>query len=204
MALFPEGRLDATADEDIRLVRLRLKELSVQRPRQWGACWLALYLWHELQLDQFWSQRLKPSRKGTRWDLVLAVLTVYRLLAPGSEWRLHRGWFESSALADLLGVDFSAADPHKLYGGYDQILAHQNARFSHLMQRWRDLFGAEFDVLLYNLTRTHFESGPRGERAFDETPAVKETLETPESMAGDEAATGGLADEAGRRPPAGP
>jgi hypothetical protein len=160
MALFPEECLDPAVDSDIPLVRLRLKELSVQRPRQWGACWLALYLWHELQLDQFWSQRLKPSRKGTRWDLVLAVLTVYRLLAPGSEWRLHRQWFESSALADLLGVDFGAADPHKLYGCHDQILAHKNALFSHLVERWRDLFGAEFDVLLYDLTSTYFESNP--------------------------------------------
>jgi transposase len=164
MALFPEERLDAPVDQGIPLVRLRLKELSVQRPRQWGACWLALYLWHELQLDQFWSQRLQPSRKGTRWDLVLAVLTVYRLLAPGREWRLHRQWFESSALADLLGVDFGAADPHKLYGCHDQILAHKNALFSHLMGRWRDLFGAEFDVLLYDLTSTYFESEP----PFDE------------------------------------
>jgi len=160
MALFPEECPAATGDEAIPIVRLRLQELSLHRPRQWGACWLALSLWHELQLDQFWSQRLEPSRKGTRWDLVLAVLTVYRLLAPGSEWRLHRQWFESSALADLLGVDFSVADPHKLYGCHDQLLAHKSALFSHLGQRWRDLFGAEFDVLLYDLTSTYFESEP--------------------------------------------
>jgi transposase len=164
MALFPQERLTAPGDQDIPIVRLRLKESSVQRPRQWGACWLALFLWHELQLDQFWSERLPPSRKGTRWDLILAVLTVYRLLAPGSEWRLHRQWFDSSALADLLGVDFGAADPHKLYGCHDQILAHKNALFAHLVGRWRDLFGAEFDVLLYDLTSTYFESEP----PFDE------------------------------------
>jgi hypothetical protein len=160
MALFPEERLDANVEEGIPAVGLRLKELSLHRPRQWGACWLALYLWHALQLDQFWSQRLKPSRKGTRWDLVLAVLTVYRLLAPGSEWRLHRPWFEHSALADLLGVDVSLADPHKLYGCHDQLLAHKSVLFSHLVERWRDLFGAEFDVLLYDLTSTYFESDP--------------------------------------------
>jgi hypothetical protein len=160
MALFPEERLDANAAEGTSVVRLRLKELSLHRPRQWGACWLALYLWRQLGLDQFWSQRLKPSRKGTRWDQVLAVLTVYRLLAPGSEWRLHRQWFESCALADLLGADFSVADPHKLYGCHDQILAHKSALFAHLVQLWRDLFGAEFDVLLYDLTSTYFESNP--------------------------------------------
>lgn len=160
MALFPEDRLEPTGDEGIPLVRLRLKELSLHRPRQWGACWLALYLWRELRLDEFWGQRLKPSRKGTRWDQVLAVLTVYRLLAPGSEWRLHRQWFESSALADLLGLDFSVADPHKLYGCHDQVLTHKTALFAHLVERWRDLFAAEFDVLLYDLTSTYFESEP--------------------------------------------
>ena len=135
MALFPEECLDPATDEGIPIVRLRLQELSLPRPRQWDACWLALYLWRELRLDQFWSAHLKPSRKGTRWDQVLAVLTIYRLLAPTSEWRLQRQWFESRALADLLGVDFSVADPPKLYGCHDQILAHKSALFSHLGQR---------------------------------------------------------------------
>jgi transposase len=160
MALFPEEHPAPTGDEGIPIVRLRLKELSVHRPRQWGACGLALYLWRELRLEQFWSQRLQPSRKGTRWDQVLAVLTVYRLLAPGSEWRLHRQWFDSSALADLLGGDFTLADPHKLYACHEQVLTHKTALFQHLVQRWRDLFGAEFDVLLYDLTSTYFESKP--------------------------------------------
>jgi hypothetical protein len=164
MMLFPEERLDANVEEGTPVVRLRLKELSLHRPRQWGACWLALYVWKQLRLDQFWAEHLKPSRKGTRWDQVLAVLTVYRLLAPGSEWRLHRQWFDQSALADLLGVDFSLADPHKLYGCHDQILAHKGALFCHLVERWRDLFGAQFDVLLYDLTSTYFESDP----PFDE------------------------------------
>jgi hypothetical protein len=159
MALFPEDRAGPAGDE-VPLVRLRLNELSVHRPRQWGACWLALHLWKQLQLDQFWTQRLKASRKGTRWEQVLAVLTVYRLLAPGSEWRLHRSWFDQSALADLLGVDFSVADPHQLYGCHDRLLVHKTALFSHLTQRWRDLFQASFDVLLYDLTSTYFESAP--------------------------------------------
>ena len=159
VALFPEDRV-ATAVDDASIVRLRLKELSVHRPRQWGACWLALHLWKELRLDRFWSQCLEPGRKGTRWDQVLAVLAAYRLIAPGSEWRLHRQWFDQSAMADLLGVDFSVADTHKLYGCHDLLLTHKAALFTHLTQRWRDLFNASFDVLLYDLTSTYFESDP--------------------------------------------
>jgi hypothetical protein len=76
--------------------------MQLHRPRQWGACWLALTLWQTLDLDVFWAERLPPSRKGTRWDLVLFVLGAYRLIAPGSEWRLHREWYGRTALSDLL------------------------------------------------------------------------------------------------------
>jgi hypothetical protein len=160
VALFPEDRAAPIAVDEAPIVRLRLKQLSVHRPRQWGACWLALQLWKQLRLDQFWAGRLTPSRKGTRWDRVLAVLAAYRLIAPGSEWRLHRQWFDQSAMADLLGVDFSVADTHRLYGCHDLVLAHKTALFTHLTQRWRDLFNASFDVLLYDLTSTYFQSDP--------------------------------------------
>ena len=102
-ALFPADRVPEASLGEGEIIRLRLNELALCRPRQWGACWLALHLWRELRLDTFWAERLPLSRKGTRWDQVLTVLVVYRLLSPGSEWRLHREWFLRSALADLLG-----------------------------------------------------------------------------------------------------
>ena len=111
-------------------------------------------LWRELQLDQFWLKRLGVSRKGTHWDQVLFVLVAYRLSAPGSEWRLHREWFERSALADLLGKDAGLAEIHKLYRCHDRLLAHKQAVFDHLTARWRDLFNISYDVLLYDLTST--------------------------------------------------
>src|ERR1700744_5805718 len=114
LSLFPEDRCEGLL-ADASIVGVRLSELRLRRPRQWGACWLALMLWRELQLDQFWSKRLGVSRKGTRWDQVLFVLVAYRLLSPGSEWRLHREWFRRSALADLLGEDAGLAEIHKLY-----------------------------------------------------------------------------------------
>jgi hypothetical protein len=159
LALFAEDRCEAVVGDE-SIVRLKVAQLRLERPRQWGACWLALKLWQALELDRFWSMRLPPTRKGTRFDLVLAVLVVYRLLAPGSEWRLHRHWFDHSALADLLGVDHAAADIHTLYACHDRLLEHKRALFDHLVNRWRDLFNARFDVLLYDLTSTYFESDP--------------------------------------------
>jgi len=156
LALFPQDRCEAVAD-DAGVVRLCLSALTLQRPRQWGACWLSGQLWRELQLDRFWAERLPPSRKRTRWDQILQVLVAYRLIAPGSEWKLHRAWFGNSAMADLLGGDFGLAEAHKLYACHDRLLAHKDALFAHLVGRWRDLFNASFDVLLYDLTSTYFE-----------------------------------------------
>ena len=156
LALFPEDRCAGIAP-DTSVVQLRLSDMRLCRPRQWGACWLAGQLWRELELDRFWADRLPPSRKGTQWDQVLQVLVSYRLIAPGSEWKLHRDWFGKSAMADLLEADFGLAEAHKLYACHDLLLRHKADLFSHLMARWRDLFGANFDVLLYDLTSTYFE-----------------------------------------------
>ena len=156
LALFPEDRCAGVAP-DTSVVQLRLSDMRLCRPRQWGACWLAGQLWRALELDWFWADRLPPSRKGTQWDQVLQVLVSYRLIAPGSEWKLHRDWFGKSAMADLLGADFGLAEAHKLYACHDRLLQHKADLFSHLMARWRDLFNANFDVLLYDLTSTYFE-----------------------------------------------
>jgi hypothetical protein len=155
LALFPEDR--AIAHDTGPSVQLRLSDMRLARPRQWGACWLTGELWRELQLDSFWAGRLPPSRKGTRWDQILQVLVTYRLVAPGSEWKLHRQWFGNSAMPDLLGADFALAELHKLYACHDTLLQHKEPLFNHLTSRWRDLFNANFDVLLYDLTSTYFE-----------------------------------------------
>jgi transposase len=158
VALFPEDRIGPVDDADI--VRIRLSQLSLHRPRQWGACWLAGHFWEELGLDRFWAERLPPSRKGTRWDWILRVLATYRWLEPGSEWRLHRHWFDHSAMADLIGADSELAEIHKLYECHERLLEYKNELFGHLTQRWKDLFNARFEVLLYDLTSTYFESNP--------------------------------------------
>ena len=89
----------------------------------------------------------------------------YRLIDPGSEWRLHRQWFEHSAMADLLGADYALVEKNTLYRCLDKLLAHKEALFTHLRQRWQDLFGAQFEVLLYDLTSTYFESAPPEDEA---------------------------------------
>src|ERR1700694_1864617 len=146
-------------------VQVRLDAMELHRPRQWGACWLSCELYEQLGLDQFWAGRLRPSREGTNWCDMLQTLVGYRLIDPGSEWRLHRQWFEQSAMGDLLDEDFSLVEKNALYRCLDKVLKHKEELFGHLRQRWQDLFGARFDVLLYDLTSTYFESDP----PFEET-----------------------------------
>jgi hypothetical protein len=183
MTLFPEGGAPAPGDDglgddglgddglgddglgdgevgDGEVVQVRLGDLQLHRPRQWGGCWLACQLWDQLDLDAFWSKRLPASRKGTRWLNVLKTLVAYRLLDPGSEWRLHRQWFEESAMGDLLGEDLALVQIDKLYRCLDKLLAHKADFFKTLKARWQTLFGITFDVLLYDLTSTYFESPP--------------------------------------------
>jgi transposase len=141
-------------------VQVRLDAMELHRPRQWGACWLACHVYRRLGLDEFWAARLADSRQGTRWRHILQTLVCYRLIDPGSKWRLHRLWYGQSAMGDMLGEDFALVEKNALYRCLDKLLEHKTALFSHLIARWQDLFGARFEVLLYDLTSTYFESDP--------------------------------------------
>ena len=157
VALFPEDR--EAPELDCEVVQVRLGELTLHDPRQWGACWLALVLWERLELDRFWAPRLPASREGTRWLDILKIQVCYRLIDPGSDWRLHRHWYEHSALRDLLGCDRVIAS-NTLYRCLDKLVVHKQDFFSFLRARWATMFNARFDILLYDLTSTYFESDP--------------------------------------------
>ena len=146
--------------KEAALIAVHLDRFRIEQPRQWGGCWVGLKLWQGLKLSEFWAQRLPPSRQGTHWLHVLMTLVMYRLLDPGSEWRLHRQWYAQTALGDLLGEDFRLAAKDNLYRCLDRLLAHREELFKFLQARWRDEFGASFEVLLYDLTSTYFESDP--------------------------------------------
>lgn len=156
MSLFPEDR-QAPAELKTTTLALKLTEYRLSGARQYGACWLACELWKQLELDKFWRERLTPTREGTDWAKLLTVSTVYRLVEPGSEWRCHRVWYDRSAMKDLLGEGFHWGSKDQLYEVLDRVVKHRSELFQHLQSRWRDLFGAKFEVLLYDLTSTYFE-----------------------------------------------
>ena len=159
LALFASDHPIPTHATDLA-VQVRLAEFSIQRPRQWGACWIFLRIWEQLKLEAFWRERLPASREHTSWHQILLVLCAYRWIDPGSEWRLHREWYAGSAMGDLLNADFALAAKDNLYRCLDKLVAHKAALFSFLQERWKDLFGIRYEVLLYDLTSTYFESNP--------------------------------------------
>ena len=155
LSLFPEDR-PVPADA-LDSVQVKLSEMKLERARPYGNCWLGCELWRQLQLDRFWAEKLPEGRENVAWAQVLELLVVNRLIDPGSEFRVHRQWFDQSAMDVLLGQDLAVAEKDRLYRCLDRILAHKPALFVHLQQRWKDLFHTEFDLLLYDLTSTYVE-----------------------------------------------
>ncbi len=168
MSLFPEDR-EIPADA-LDSVQVRLSGLELRRPRIFGNCWLACELWHQLGLDEFWQERLPEGREGVSWEKVLRLLVVNRLIDPGSEFRVHRQWFVNSAMDELLETDFAVAEKDRLYRCLDRLLAHKQELFVWLKQKWAELFQADFEVLLYDLTSTYFEGAmeqnPKARRGY--------------------------------------
>src|SRR5215470_380788 len=140
-------------------IQVKLSEMELRRPRAFGSCWLGCVLWRQRQLGEFWEEKLseKVKRETVSWAKVPQLLVVNRLIDPGSEFRVHRQWFDQSAMGELLEADFAVAEKDRLYRCLDRLLEHKSALFQHLRERWQDLFQAQFDVLLYDLTSTYIE-----------------------------------------------
>ena len=168
LSLFPHDR-ELPADA-VDSVQVRLSGLELKRPRIFGNCWLACELWQQLGLDEFWQQRLPEGRETVSWEKVLRLLVVNRLLDPGSEFRVHRQWYLNSAMDELLEAGFEVAEKDRLYRCLDRVLEHKQELFVYLKQKWADLFGADFEVLLYDLTSTYFEGemeqNPKARRGY--------------------------------------
>jgi transposase len=165
LSLFPNDR-EIPADA-VDSLQVKMSGLELRRPRLFGSCWLACELWQQLGLREFWDARLTGSREEVPWEKVLRLLVVNRLLDPGSEFRVHRQWYLSTAMDALLGTDFAVAEKDRLYRCLDRVLEHKQELFLWLRQKWADLFQAEFEVLLYDLTSTYFEG------AMEENPKAK-------------------------------
>ena len=155
LKLFP-SEVEPPAN-DPQVARVLLNRVRLERSRQFGASFLGLELWKRLELDRFFEQAVDDKTADVPWSRVAAVLAINRLCAPGSELAIEERWYPSTALDDLLGIEEGKINDTRLYRCLDRILPHKTKLEQHLKQRYGELFGAEFDVLLYDLTSTYVE-----------------------------------------------
>jgi hypothetical protein len=159
LKLFP-SHVEPPAD-DPQVARVLVNRVRLERTRQFGACYLGLELWRRLELDRFFEQAVDGDAADVPWSRVAALLTINRLCAPGSELAIEQRWFPSTPLDDLLGMEEDKVNDTRLYRCLDRILPHKTKLERHLKDRYGELFGAEFDVLLYDLTNTYVEGRRR-------------------------------------------
>src|SRR6266436_5951479 len=155
LKLFP-SEVEPPAN-DPQVARVLLNRVRLERSRQFGASFLGLELWKRLELDRFFEQAVDDKTADVPWSRVAAVLAINRLCAPGSELAIEERWYPSTALDDLLGIEEGKINDTRLYRCLDRILPHKTKLEQHLKQRYGELFRAEFDVLLYDLTSTYVE-----------------------------------------------
>src|SRR6185369_9088167 len=155
LKLFP-SHIEPPAD-DPQVARVVLNKVRLQRTRQFGSCWLGLEIWKCLALDRFFEDAVDEGEADVPWSRVAAVLAINRLCAPGSELAIEERWYPSTALDDLLGIEEGKINDTRLYRCLDRILPQKTKLEQHLKQRYGELFDAEFDVLLYDLTSTYVE-----------------------------------------------
>jgi transposase len=153
--------------DDPQVARVLLNKVRLERTRQFGACFLGLELWKRLELDRFFEQAIDDEPADVPWSRVAALLAINRLCAPGSELAIEERWYPSTALDDLLEIEDGKINDTRLYRCLDRILPHKTKLERHLKDRYGALFGAEFDVLLYDLTSTYVEG------AAEKNPMVR-------------------------------
>lgn len=147
----------APPENDPQVARVRLDRVRLERARQFGNCFVGLELWRRLELDRFFEGALDGEPAEAAWSKVAAVLAINRLCAPGSELAIEQRWFPATALDDLLGIAEGQINDTRLYRCLDRLLPLKTKLERHLRERYGELFGATFDVLLYDLTSSYVE-----------------------------------------------
>ena len=148
---------DAAVEDGPDIARVLVKKVRLERTRQFGSCYLGIELWRQLGLDTFFAPHLDTDGADVPWSRVAAVLAINRLCDPGSELAVEQRWYPATALDDLLHIEDGKLNATRLYRCLDRLLPLKTKLEQHLKQRFGELFEAEFDVLLYDLTSTYVE-----------------------------------------------
>jgi transposase len=163
--------VDTDPDDPVpQYVEVDLKEIRIERTRDFGDIFLALSLWRILGFDEFFSQKLPAGRKDVSFSLMACLLTIARFAEPDSELHVEDTWYRRTALDQMLAVAVEKVNATRLYRTLDVILPLKSAIEIHLKQRVGELFSPDFDLLLYDITSTYFEgqaqANPQAKRGY--------------------------------------
>jgi transposase len=136
--------------------------VRVENCRRFGGPWLALELIRKLGLYDFLKRTLPSGSEDVPWSLTALILIIARLCEPSSELHIAEHFYRETALPELLGVPYEKVDDNRLYRGLDQLLPQKRELEAFLKNRLGELFGLEYDLLLYDVTSTFFEGAVAG------------------------------------------
>jgi len=134
-----------------------LSGVRVERVREFGQVYLGLSLWRRLGLHTLLRQLIGAGQEEVPWDLTACILSLARFCGQRSELEVAERWYAESVLEDLLGVPLSQVNEARLYRGLDVLHEHKERLCKHLVEKYRDWFGVQFEFLLYDVTSTYFE-----------------------------------------------
>jgi transposase len=164
------------------VVQVQLDAVRLERGRRFGDVWLGWTVWRALGLDRLVSELLPAGREDVAWSIAGTILVLARLCEPSSDLYIAENWYRSTALDDILGVAPERINDDRLYRALDRLLPHKEAIEKHLRQRLGELFGLDYDLLLYDVTSTYFEGVSAGnaqaQRGYsrDHRPDCKQVL----------------------------
>src|SRR5262249_45688887 len=159
------------------VIAVHIDRVTCEQPRPAGHIHVDLQFWKRLGLDDI----LGALGFTPRSVALTCAMTLNRLIHPAAEYAMP-DWFRSTALADLLGIDFSRLPDDPLYRHLDRLHPHRAAIESALAQRERGLFDLDETILLYDLTSTYFEGkaerNPKARRGYsrDHPPDCQQVL----------------------------
>ena len=144
---------------------VNVREVRVERTREFGEVYLGLALWRRLHLHTLLGELIGWGKEEVPWELTAAVLTVARFCGQLSELGVAERWYQRTALEDLLGVSWDKINEDRLYRGLDELAGKKDQLTAHLLKRYESLFGVGFEFLVYDVTSTFFEGQGGGLKA---------------------------------------
>ena len=158
-------------------VAIDTERVSLEEAREAGAVHVGHQMWEQLGLNQI----LAAAGLSERACRLSEAMTLNRLIFPLSEHAMPE-WIRNTALADIVGTDFSGLSDEALYRNLDRLHPQREAIERALAEREKTLFSLDDTLYLYDLTSTYFEgqaaSNPQAKRGYsrDKRPDCKQVL----------------------------